>query len=114
MRLTLWFAVPVAALTPIVLSYVVNQLPEFPNKAQNAPWIIAAAIVLSFVVIIIAVVQARTQSNSATSVKRNRMKGKGNQIIVNRQATVTDNSLDGEDNHLSIDEDSSTNRRFKP
>jgi type VI protein secretion system component VasK len=44
-----WLWILIGAIVTTVLGYLTSQLPEFPNKAANARWIIAAVVVLTLV-----------------------------------------------------------------
>lgn len=96
----------IAALATSLLGYLINQLPEMPNKQQNTVWIILAVVFVTLVVWVVAVSQNQSSSGARTVVRRNTLKGEGNQMRVSKQdAEVSDNIVQGKNQRFDVDND---------
>lgn len=96
----------IAAVATTVLGYLINQLPEMPNKEQNWVWIILAVVLVTVVVFVVAVLQNQSSSGGRTVVRGNILKGKKNQMRVSQQdVEVRDNTIDGEEQSFSVEND---------
>jgi hypothetical protein len=98
----------ISAILFTALGYLINQLPELPNKVENRKWIILAVMVLTLLVWGIAMLTNKCSSlengdNSRIIVRKNWMIGQRNKIEVSRQDTeVSENSLVGKDLNVEV------------
>jgi NADH:ubiquinone oxidoreductase subunit 4 (subunit M) len=96
----------ISAVSTSCIGYLINQLPEIPNKTQNSKWIFTAVIVITLVVWILAVLQNQfsiKQSNLRTVVRRNWLIGSRNKLAVRaRDAEISENQLIGKEQELII------------
>jgi hypothetical protein len=96
----------ISAVSTSCVGYLINQLPEIPNKAQNGKWIFAAVVVITLVVWIVAILQNRSSSercNSRTRVRRNWLIGSHNKVAVKtHDVEISDNKLIGKEQELTV------------
>ncbi len=102
-----WLLGLVAAIATSLLGYLINQLPEVPNKQQNTPWIIAAAVGITLLVWLVAMLNSQSNSQAPSGarlvVKGNVVKGKGNRFgVQGHDADVSENKVVGEDQQFQV------------